>query len=434
MDIHFDWQACDSSVKICVSPTRWIDFVLRGPKKTLEFYGFQWSHANIHPSMSSSARYTSASSTAFALSKRGELWKVRNRLCIPKAPSLGKNSRHSSMWKVMHRQRQVWCMEKRLWSLTTVRCQTKPLKSLDMVDALKPDPSPLAKVRNRKRPSSYIPMARWPFWDIWSPMAGREPSSEKSTGLFCWIRASTWATDALRFLVPSPCASTPRSSSSPASSACSSLTFFNASSSNIFSNPETISHRAVMMPRLFAPLSKQSPIQSRGGTRKNSLIEGIEVKLPTIWTDEKQSRAEAERRERLEERRSEKRRVRRKKMQMREKVGKSRNTVFLRCFVAPEGRKVGSLKRRVRRHLGRWEMKSCTPLWREADFEVKRYKTPQCRTTFGSCDVEKVHAVVARSTFPSQNVQNTPLSDHFWKLRCRKRARRCGAKHISKKK
>ena len=31
----------------------------------------------------------------------------------------------------------------------------------------------------------------------------------------------------------------------------------------------------------------------------------IEVKLPTMWTDEKQSRAEAERRERLEERRSE---------------------------------------------------------------------------------------------------------------------------------
>jgi len=37
-----------------------------------------------------------------------------------------------------------------------------------------------------------------------------------------------------------------------------------------------------------------------------SIIEGsLEVKLPTIWTDEKQSRAEAERRGRLEERRSE---------------------------------------------------------------------------------------------------------------------------------
>ena len=76
--------------------------------------------------------------------------------------------------------------------------------------------------------------------------------------------------------------------------------------------------------------------------------------------------------------------------------------------------------------------KKCTPLWREAHFEVKMYKTHQRRTTFGSCDVEKVHAVVARSTFRSQNVQNTPGSDHFWKLRCRKSARRCGAKHISK--
>ena len=41
---------------------------------------------------------------------------------------------------------------------------------------------------------------------------------------------------------------------------------------------------------------------------------------------------------------------------------------------------------------------------------------------------------MARSTFRSQNVQNTSASDHFWKLRCRKSARRCGAKHISKSK
>ena len=158
-------------------------------------------------------------------------------------------------------------------------------------------------------------------------------------------------------------------------------------------------------------------------------------------------------------------RVRRKKTQMCEKVGKSRNTVFFQWFGAPEGRKVGSLKRRVRSQLARWEMKKCTPLcakhiwkskctkhtilgpllevemskkctplWREAHFQVKMYKTHQRRTTFGSWDVEKVHAVVARSTFPSQNVQNTPFSDHFWKLRCRKSARRCGAKHISKSK
>ena len=78
-------------------------------------------------------------------------------------------------------------------------------------------------------------------------------------------------------------------------------------------------------------------------------------------------------------------------------------------------------------------LKKCTPSWREAHFEVKSVKNwrsrdhfwklrcqksarhcgakhiskSKCtkhrvRTTFGSCDVEKVHAVVARSTFPSQ--------------------------------
>ena len=78
--------------------------------------------------------------------------------------------------------------------------------------------------------------------------------------------------------------------------------------------------------------------------------------------------------------------------------------------------------------------KKCTPLWREAHFQVKMYKTHQLRTTFGSWDVAKVHAVVARSTFRSQNVQNTPGADHFWQLRCRKSARRCGAKHIWKSK
>ena len=81
-------------------------------------------------------------------------------------------------------------------------------------------------------------------------------------------------------------------------------------------------------------------------------------------------------------------RVRRQKIQMREKVGKSRNTVFFQWFVAPAGQRSD----------------------------------------------EKLHAVVARSRFPSQNVQNTPFPDHFWKLRCQKSARHCGAKRISKSK
>jgi len=46
------------------------------------------------------------------------------------------------------------------------------------------------------------------------------------------------------------------------------------------------------------PLFQQNP--------PSPFIEGsLEVKLPTLWRDEKQSREEAERRERLEERRSE---------------------------------------------------------------------------------------------------------------------------------
>ena len=58
--------------------------------------------------------------------------------------------------------------------------------------------------------------------------------------------------------------------------------------------------------------------------------------------------------------------------------------------------------------------KKCTPLWREAHFEVKMLKAPGVRTTFGGSDVEKLHAVVAGSTFRSQNVQSTPGADHFW--------------------
>ena len=70
-------------------------------------------------------------------------------------------------------------------------------------------------------------------------------------------------------------------------------------------------------------------------------------------------------------------RVRRKKIQAREKVAKSRNIVFCQWFVTPEGRKVGSLKRRVR-------MRD-----------------------------EKLHAVVAQSTFRSKKCKKLAVSGHF---------------------
>ena len=75
---------------------------------------------------------------------------------------------------------------------------------------------------------------------------------------------------------------------------------------------------------------------------------------------------------RVEESRSEKRKSQKKedadarKGRKVVKHWKSRFTVFFQWFVVPEGRKVGSLKRRVRSHLARWEMKKCTPLWCEA--------------------------------------------------------------------
>ena len=78
--------------------------------------------------------------------------------------------------------------------------------------------------------------------------------------------------------------------------------------------------------------------------------------------------------------------------------------------------------------------KNGTPLWREAHLQVKMRKTQRFRTYFGSSDVQKWHAAVARSIFVSQNAQNTALSDLFWKFRCSKMARSCGAKHICKSK
>ena len=217
-------------------------------------------------------------------------------------------------------------------------------------------------------------------------------------------------------------------------------------------------------------------LKLRLGLLTFGFIQGsLEVKLPTIWTDEKQSREEAERRERLEERR-----VRRKKMQMREKVGKSRNTVFCndlgsggsksRLAKAAGAEPAGQMRdeklhavvarnipsenvqktpgadhfwqlrcRKSARccgakHISKWKCakhtilgpllevemsKLCTPLWREAHFQVKMYKAHHSRTTFGSWDVQKVHAIVVRSTFPSLNAQSTPFSDHFWKFRSR---------------
>ena len=71
-------------------------------------------------------------------------------------------------------------------------------------------------------------------------------------------------------------------------------------------------------------------------------------------------------------------------------------------------------------------LKRCTPLWREARFEVKSVKADG----FGAL-LEVVIAVVAQSTFPSQNVKNTCL-DHFLTFRCRFAWQAQGIVHLVK--
>ena len=128
------------------------------------------------------------------------------------------------------------------------------------------------------------------------------------------------------------------------------------------------------------------------------LFEGsLEVKLPTIWTDDDRWKAEMGRV------REEKRRKR--KSQKKEDPG------------ARKGRKVA--KHRVFPMI----CGSGGTLAKAAGAEPA-----------GQMRDKKLHAVVARSTFASEKAKSTSRSDHFWKLRCRKSARLCGAKHISKSK
>ena len=127
-------------------------------------------------------------------------------------------------------------------------------------------------------------------------------------------------------------------------------------------------------------------------------IEGsFEVKLSTICGQTEKQRWEESKRRRAEERRSEKR-----KSEKKEDAGARKGKrVAIHGFFPMICGSGGSL----------WLAKA-------AGGEL-------C----GQMRDENLHAVVVRSAFPSQNFENTPTSDHFWKLRCRK-----SAKHMSKSK
>ena len=60
MDIHFGWQACDSSVKKIAFCLRGESILLFKGRKKIRKYDFQSSQANIHPAIFSSSRSFSA--------------------------------------------------------------------------------------------------------------------------------------------------------------------------------------------------------------------------------------------------------------------------------------------------------------------------------------------------------------------------------------
>jgi hypothetical protein len=87
------------------------------------------------------------------------------------------------------------------------------------------------------------------------------------------------------------------------------------------------------------------------GSFSGLLTEGsleAEAILLSIRADEAAEVGRIPRREKKKEEDQRRDKVNRKKIQAREKVEKSRNAVFFQCFAVQEGRKVGTLKRRVR--------------------------------------------------------------------------------------
>ena len=132
-------------------------------------------------------------------------------------------------------------------------------------------------------------------------------------------------------------------------------------------------------------------------------IEGsLEVKLPTIWTDGK----------------AEVGRVKKEKSR-REKIREEKEPEERRCMCA-KGRKVA---------------KHCVfPMICGSGGSKSRLTKVAGAEPSGQMRDAKLHAVVARSTFASEKAKNSPRLEHFWKLRCRKSERRCGAKRISKSK
>ena len=159
------------------------------------------------------------------------------------------------------------------------------------------------------------------------------------------------------------------------------------------------------------------------------IVEGsLEVKLRQNGQMKSRDGKSQRREEKRRTKKIKEEKVRRKKIQVREKVGKSRNTIFFPMICGSGGSKGRLAKAAGAEPSGQmrddklhavvaqstsasqnvqstsasehfWKLRcrtKCTPLWCEAHFQVKMYKRPQLRSTFGSSDVEKVRSCGAK--------------------------------------
>ena len=152
-------------------------------------------------------------------------------------------------------------------------------------------------------------------------------------------------------------------------------------------------------------------------------------------TSDNMDRWKAERGRVREKRRVEERRWQKRKSQKKEDADARKGRKVPKCF--PNDLRLRFSKSRLAKAAGaepsgQMSDEKVHAVVARSTFRSQNVQSTPASDHFGSWDVEKVHAVVARSTCRSRHVQSTPCSDHFWKLRCRKSAHRCGAKHICK--
>ena len=132
--------------------------------------------------------------------------------------------------------------------------------------------------------------------------------------------------------------------------------------------------------------------------------------------------------------REEKRRrnLRRKKIQVREKVRKVAKHCVFPMICGSGGSKSRLAKADGAEPSGQMRDEKLHAVVARSTFRSQNVQNTELRSTFGSWDVEKVHAVVARSTFPSQSAKKTGGSDHFVVLRGRRKGL-CTLSKVSKR-